>query len=84
MTAPRPRDCDLEFGRAFEISSNRGRLGERICYGDTIMDRALPVLSYGAAWQHNGFTCTSEQSGVTCFNAERHGFSLSRAAQSVF
>jgi hypothetical protein len=48
------------------------------------MDRGLPVLTYGATWQHNGFTCTSEQSGVTCFNADRHGFSLSRAKQSVF
>jgi hypothetical protein len=31
-----------------------------------------------------GFTCKSEQSGITCFNADRHGFSLSRAKQEVF
>lgn len=84
VTAPRPRDCDLEWGRAFEISNRRGRPGERICYGDTVMDPKLPVLAYGATWQHSGFICTSEQTGVTCFNADRHGFSLSRAQQTMF
>ncbi len=84
ITAPRPRDCDLEWGRAFEISNRHGRLGERICYGDTIMDPALPVLNYGATWQRSGFTCTAEQTGVTCFNADRHGFTLSRAMQTMF
>ena len=84
VTAPRPRDCDLEYGKGFEISNARGRPGERICFGDTMADRSLPVLAYGAVWQRRGFTCTSEQTGVTCFNAERRGFSLSRTAQSVF
>lgn len=84
VTAPRPRDCPLAYGKAFEISNIRGRPGGRICHGDTVEDRTLPVLAYGAVWQRRGFTCTSEQTGVTCFNAERRGFSLSRASQSVF
>jgi hypothetical protein len=56
----------------------------RICHGDTVMDPRLPVLGYGEVWQRGGFTCTSEQTGVTCFNAERRGFSLARARQEVF
>ena len=58
--------------------------GIRICHGDTIMDPKLPVLNYGQTFQRDGFTCKSEPSGVTCFNADRHGFSISRNTQSVF
>ena len=82
VTARRPADCDLEWGKAFEMRS-RGS-GGRLCYGDTVMDPGLPQLAYGEVWQRGGFTCKSEQSGVTCFNADRHGFSLSRAKQELF
>jgi hypothetical protein len=78
----RPADCELEYGQAFMMNS-RGA-AERICYGDVLTDKVLPVLPYGAVWQHGGFTCTSEQTGVTCSNADRHGFSLSRAKQELF
>jgi hypothetical protein len=78
----RPADCDLDYGSAFEMNA-RGPAA-RICHGDTVMDRALPVLGYGEVWQRGGFTCTSEQTGVTCFNTERRGFSLARARQEVF
>jgi len=56
----------------------------RICHGDTVMDKSLPVLDYGELWQRGGFTCKSEQTGITCFNADRRGFSLARAKQEVF
>jgi hypothetical protein len=78
----RPADCDLEYGQAFEMKSKGS--AERICYGDTVIDKSLPVVAYGEIWQRGGFTCKPEQSGVTCFNADRHGFSLSRAKQEVF
>ncbi len=80
---PRPADCDLEWGNAFEVSV-RGSNAQRICYGDTVIDASLPVLAYGGVWQHGGFTCTSEPSGLTCFNADRHGFALSKARQDLF
>ncbi len=80
---PRPRDCDLEWGQAFEISARATR-GARLCYGDTVQDPGLPVLAYGRSWQRGGLTCASEKTGVTCRNARGHGFTLSRAAQSVF
>ena len=82
VTVRRPANCDLEWGKAFEMRSNGN--AERLCYGDTVMEPRLPVLAYGDVWQRGGFTCTSEQSGVTCFNADRRGFSLSRAKQEVF
>ncbi len=80
---PRPRDCDLEWGQAFEISARAAR-GIRLCYGDTVQDNSLPVLPYGRTWQRGGITCASEQTGVTCRNARGAGFALARAAQKVF
>ncbi len=78
----RPADCDLEWGDAFEMRPKGG--SARICHGDTAMDKTLPALAYGEVWQRGGFACKSEQSGVTCFNADRHGFTLSRAKQELF
>jgi hypothetical protein len=81
-TPRRPADCDLEWVHAFELASQGS--GTRICDGDTVIDKALPVLACGEVWQRGGFTYKSEQSGITCFNADRHGFSLSRVKQEVF
>ncbi len=78
----RPADCDLDYGSAFGMNAKGA--AARVCHGDTVMDPRLPVLGYGEVWQRGGFTCTSEQSGVTCFNAERRGFSLSRGRQDIF
>jgi len=72
----RPADCDFEM-------TAKGSAG-RICVGDSVMDPSLPVLAYGEVWQRAGFTCRSEQTGLTCFNAMQHGFSLARAKQDVF
>ena len=82
VTARRPADCDLEWGKAFEMRSKGGAV--RLCYGDTVMDPKMPVLAYGEVWQRGGFTCTAEQTGVTCFNTDRRGFSLARAKQDLF
>jgi hypothetical protein len=78
----RPADCELDYGHAFEMSAKGS--ANRICAGDTVMDPSLPVRAYGEAWQRAGFTCRSEQIGLTCFNAMRQGFSLARAEQKVF
>jgi hypothetical protein len=82
VTARRPADCELDWGKAFEMRSKGSAI--RLCYGDTVMDKALPVLAYGEVWQRGGFTCTSEQTAVTCFNTDRRGFALSRAKQDLF
>ena len=79
---PRPADCELDWGEAFEMTA-KGSAG-RNCHGDTMADPQLPVLAYGEVWLRGGFTCRSEPTGLTCFNATQHGFSLSRATQRVF
>jgi hypothetical protein len=78
----RPAACDLDYGGAFEMNAKGP--AARICHGDTVMDNSLPVLSYGEVWRRGGFTCKSEQTGITCFNADRRGYSLARAKQEVF
>lgn len=78
-----PRDCDGEWGRSFSIT-NGDPAGQLLCVGDAVFNESNPVLQYGQVWQQGGFTCTSEESGVSCFNAKRHGFSLSRSSRKVF
>lgn len=78
----RPADGELDYGHAFGMSAKGA--ASRICAGDTVMDASLPVLAYGEVWQRAGFTCRSERTGLTCFNAMQRGFSLARAEQKVF
>jgi len=79
----RPRDCDLDWGDAFEIGLN-DRKGAVVCHGDTVMTPDSMVLGYGASVSLGDFTCSSEKTGVTCTNARAHGFTLSKASQKLF
>jgi hypothetical protein len=79
----RPRSCDLEWGDAFVIEQN-GQSGYRLCHRDTVVNDELLPLSYGNSWSQEGYTCKSEQTGLTCMNSTSHGFSLSRGGQKVF
>src|SRR5260221_12725567 len=67
VTTRRPADCDLEWGKAFEMRSKGSAV--RLCYGDTIMDPKMPVLAYGEVWQRGGFTRTADAHRRTRFNA---------------
>jgi hypothetical protein len=79
---PRPTDCDLDWGNAFEMGV-KGR-ASRACVGDTVWGANDPVLEYGKNWEKAGFRCTSEPTGLTCQNQERHGWMLKRAEQKLF
>ncbi|MFN6977230.1 MAG: DUF6636 domain-containing protein [Gemmobacter sp.] len=78
----RPRDCDLDWGHAFEVPA-RGPAAP-VCAGDTVADRGNPVLAYGRSVTLGGVSCISAQSGMTCTNADGRGFTLARARQRVF
>jgi hypothetical protein len=77
-----PKDCPLGWGDGYAI----GQTGksERICHGDTIMHEDVMVLPYGMTWRHGPYTCRAQPSGLTCFNTQGHGFSLSKASQRLF
>lgn len=78
-----PPDCDLDWGHAFVIgaTSSAGALG---CAGDTLINPANPVLTYGQSVTSGGITCRSEKTGLTCQNSAGHGFMLSKARQNLF
>ena len=78
----KPSSCEQEWGNSFEVDA-KGPAGPS-CTGDTQIGQPLPILPYGEVWQRSGITCKSEEAGVTCFNADRRGFSLSRAKWEVF
>lgn len=80
---PRPANCDLDWGKAFEISANATG-GTRLCYGDTVQDNGLPVLPYGRTFSRPGLLCTSSEQGVECRNTNGYGFKIARASQTLW
>ena len=80
--APRPADCDLEWGNRFELEeTGRGYLA---CTGDTVRDNAGLELEYGKSFTIGHISCTASEKGLECLNAEGHGIFLSKAKQRVF
>jgi hypothetical protein len=82
QTYPRPPDCDLDWGFAFEVGAVGP--GIPICAGDTVRNPGTAILDYGHSIRRGGITCLSERTGMTCTNAAGHGFKIARARQKVF
>jgi hypothetical protein len=53
------------------------------CGSDTVYDPGASTLQYGSTWSRDGIVCESEESGLTCTNAEGHEFVLARGSWSV-
>jgi hypothetical protein len=79
---PRPAWCDLDWGHRFSLSEYG--TAEMGCAGDTVVDSGGQVLPYGRTIRFGAITCESQETGLTCSNAEGHGFSLARAEQGIF
>jgi hypothetical protein len=79
---PRPKDCDLDWGNSFWVGEDGDARMD--CYGDTLASPEAPVLAYGRSSHWGSITCRSAPSGLTCRNADGHGFTLSRAKQDLF
>jgi hypothetical protein len=78
----RPVDCDLDWGFAFEVGV--AGPGAPVCAGDTVRQQNAPVLDYGHSVTGSSVTCTSARTGMTCVNAEGHGFTVARSRQRAF
>lgn len=78
----RPAGCEQDWGMAFGVGA-AGK-GELLCVGDTVQDPGNPVLPYGEAVSLGGISCVSAKTGMTCSNAEGHGFSVAKAKQRLF
>src|SRR5262249_18621877 len=62
LPVPGPRDCDLDYGDAFEISETANR-GVLVCHGDTVRATASRGAGLGRGVAKPGFTCRSNLSG---------------------
>jgi hypothetical protein len=79
---PRPKDCEYDWGQHFELGNDSDAgMG---CVSDWVGSEDSPVLAYGNSIRRGKIVCTSESTGLTCRNANGHGFFLSKAAQKIF
>lgn len=79
----RPKDCDLDYGYAFELFEPGGK-ARLLCAGDTVADPRHKVLAYGGSWEHGGMRCDVTTSRLRCVNSSEHGFELSARRQRRF
>ena len=78
----RPAGCEFDWGFAFGVD-DRGK-GYLACVSDAVASPGNPVLPYGEAVSLGGISCVSAKTGMTCTNADGHGFSVARAKQSLY
>ena len=74
-----PATCDFDWE---DIGLNAAGKYYTVCAGDSV-EGTYPVLAYGATWKRGVFTCTSAKSGVTCRNASRKGFRVSKTKRTA-
>jgi hypothetical protein len=79
---PRPSDCEYDWGQRFELGNDSDAGLE--CASDWVGSDDSPVLAYGNSIKGGKIVCSSEETGLTCNNANGHGFFLSRRAQKIF
>ncbi len=75
----KPSSCDFDWAPGAYITSS-GKAQVFLCISDTVRDERNPTLAYGSTWKRGTFACTVAQSGVTCRNAKKSGFVVSRAS----
>lgn len=77
---PAPSDCQLDYGQG--ISLNAGGSPEFVCAGDTALGDGEP-LAYGQSIGAGLLRCESEESGMSCSDAETgRGFTISKESYS--
>lgn len=67
---PYPNYCQFDWGAGF-LLPQQGK-PEVLCISDTIAG-TNNILSYGKTWQHSGFKCISQRTGLMCGNPGGHG-----------
>jgi hypothetical protein len=70
-------------------SLNPTRKGSIVCSGGILYNSnkftpSYVTLAYGKTMHHDGMTCTSRISGVTCSNSRDHGLFVSRRSWRVW
>ncbi len=83
LPQPKPRDCTGYWGHEIQLDRNgparlacAPRAPRRANYSD--------IAPYGVGARFGQIFCQSERTGLTCRNADGHGFFLSRRQQRLF
>jgi hypothetical protein len=79
---PQPQSCGEDYGDS--VSMNRAGRPRLECHGDTALDPRARTVAYGTSIVAGPFRCTSRMTGLTCQNASRHGWFLSRESYRLF
>jgi Family of unknown function (DUF6636) len=75
--------CDLFFLNDRAVRMTRRGRARLIHVTDTVNDPRSPILAYGRTKRVGPFTCRSRRTGLSCHNANGHGFTVSREHQFV-
>jgi hypothetical protein len=84
---PKPVRRQCEFGDLAGLGVPSTGLAGLECRTDVsqaVLDKRIPVLSYGESWHGFGMTCLSQTAGLTCVNVDGHGFFLARERWRIF
>jgi hypothetical protein len=81
---PVPAGCAGGWGHVYAMQE-RGPVEMR-CGGPGGKNTAayVEIAPYGQTGRFGGITCLSQETGLTCSNADGHGFRLSRRVQEVW
>lgn len=77
----KPRSCQLDWGNGIILgATGRARFS---CAGDTTLHQG-PRIRYGRSVHLKPFSCKVARAGVTCTNAHKHGFFISKQSYRLF
>ena len=82
--APQPASCQGPWGHHFTLLSRGPVVLDCGPPGPKATSPGVDVAEYGLDADWGGIACSSSASGLSCTNADGHGFFLSRARQSVY
>jgi len=77
-------DCEFDEVRSLRMGPIGGVELFVDCTSDTWYGPAMQTLPYGQAWALGAFRCLSEATGMTCTNADGHGWHVSRGSVRIF
>lgn len=84
---PKPVSCEFEWTDGVTLTASgrpHFRCASDIPFGPANRYWPRTALPYGASVIAGGVTCTSHSDGLTCTNADAHGFGLSRQQITFF
>lgn len=84
ISLPKKIDQSCSHGWGYEFIVAPAGEASRPCHAHLPVQFDAPVLKYGSKIKGKGWECSSETSGLTCVNNDKHGFKLRKYEQVLF